>query len=160
MLCEEKLEVFENGFADGKFNLEIRFYGGDARRLLLAIIRELYLPDYGEDYVYPFECAKEYWGVYMDADEIVPEEFRPSPIKFLNQSVLNRLEKALEEVDAPEELKEGIDFEKAEIHRLKKGLLALGKNFIFDEGSKTLFTFNKPSARELILKYLGMLNGT
>ncbi|ASJ14332.1 PH1570 family protein [Thermococcus radiotolerans] len=159
MLCEEKLEVFENGFADGKFHLEVEFYGGDARRLLLAVIRELYLPDYGEDYVYPFECAKEFWGIYMDGSDVVAEEFRPSPVKFLNQSVLNRLEKALEETGAPEEVRESVDFEKAEIHKLKKGLLALGKNFILDEGTKTLIVFNKPSARELILKYLGMLDG-
>ncbi|WP_297092070.1 PH1570 family protein [Thermococcus sp.] len=159
MLCEEKLEVFENGFEDGKFNLRVEFYGNDARRLLLAVIRELYLPDYGEDYVYPFECAKEFWGIYMDGSEVVTEEFRPNPIKFLNQSVLNRLEKALEETGAPEEVRAGIDFEKAEIHRLKKGLLALGKNFVLDEGAKTLIVFNKPSARELILRYLGMLDG-
>ncbi len=63
MLCEEKLEVFENGFEDGKFNIRIEYYGKDARRLLLAVIRELYLQDYGGDYVYPpFECAKEFWG--------------------------------------------------------------------------------------------------
>jgi len=159
MLCEEKLDVFENGFADGKFNLEIRFYGRDAKRLLLAIIRELYLPDYGEDYVYPFECAKEYWGVYLDPEEIRAEDFRPNPVKFLNRSVLNRLENALREIDAPEEIKEGIDLEKAEVHKLKKGLLAIGKNFILDERGY-LFTFNKPSAGELVLKYLGMLNGT
>ncbi|ACJ15869.1 hypothetical protein, conserved [Thermococcus onnurineus NA1] len=159
MLCEEKLEVFENGFEDGKFNLRIEFYGSDARRVLLAIIRELYLPDYGEDYAYPFECAKESWGIYMDAGEITAEEFRPSPIKFLNQSVLNRLEKVLAGINAPEEVKDAIDFEKAEIHKLKKGLLVLGKNFILDEGRGVLFVFNKPSARELILKYLGMLDG-
>jgi len=43
MLCEEKLEVFENGFEDGKFKLRVEFYGKDARKLLLAVIRELYL---------------------------------------------------------------------------------------------------------------------
>ncbi len=158
MLCEEKLEVFENGFEDGKFNLRIEFYGKDARRLLLAIIRELYLPDYGEDYVYPFECAKEFWGIYMDAAEINAEGFRPSPIKFMNQSVRNRLEKAIESIDAPEEIREAIDLEKAEVHKLKKGLLALGKNFVLREDGY-LLVFNKPSARELILKYLGMLDG-
>ncbi|NJE75643.1 PH1570 family protein [Thermococcus sp. ES12] len=159
MLCEEKLEVFENGFEDGKFKLRVEFYGSDARRLLLAIIRELYLPDYGEDYVYPFECAKEFWGIYMDASEITASDFRPNPVKFINRSVLDRLEKVLEETGAPKEVREGIDFEKAEIHRLKKGLLALGKNFILDEGTKTLIVFSKPSARELVLRYLGMLDG-
>lgn len=159
MLCEEKLEVFENGFEDGKFNLRMEFYGSDARRVLLAIIRELYLPDYKEDYVYPFECAKEFWGIYMDAGEIIAEDFTPSPIKFLNRSVLNKLEKALDEIDAPEEVKEAIDFESAEVHKLKKGLLALGKNFILDEDGGVLFVFNKPSARELVLKYLGMADG-
>lgn len=157
MLCEERLEVFENGFEDGKFNIRIEFYGKDARRLLLAVIRELYLPDYGEGYVYPFECAKEFWGIYMDASEIHSEEPRLAPVKFLNQSVLNRLEKALSEIDAPAEVKELIDFEKAEVAKLGKGLLALGKNFILDERGY-LFIFNKPSARELILKYLGMLD--
>jgi hypothetical protein len=122
------------------------------------VIRELYLPDYGEDYVYPFECAKEFWDIHMDPSEIVAEEFRPSPIKFLNRSVLNRLEKALGEIDAPREVKDAIDFEKAEVHKLKKGLLALGKNFILGEGAY-LIVFNKPGARELILKYLGMLDG-
>ncbi|BAD85352.1 hypothetical protein, conserved [Thermococcus kodakarensis KOD1] len=157
MLCEEKLEVFENGFEDGKFNLRIEYYGKDARRLLLAVIRELYLPDYGEDYVYPFECAKEFWGIYMDASEIRGEEPRLAPVKFLNQSILNRLEKVLSEIDAPAEVKELIDFEKAEVAKLGKGLLALGKNFILDERGY-LFIFNKPSVRELILKYMGMLD--
>lgn len=159
MLCEEKLEVFENGFEDGRFKLRIEFYGKDARRLLLAIIRELYLPDYGEDYVYPFECAREFWGIYMDAAEIKAGEFTPSPVKFLNRSIVNRLKKALEEINAPREVKESIDIEKAEVHRLKGGLLAIGRDFVLDEGRKVLVTFNKPSARELVLKYLGMLDG-
>lgn len=157
MLCEEKLEVFENGFDDGKFKLRIEFYGKDARRLLLAVIRELYLPEYGEDYVYPFECAKDFWGIYLDPSEIIAEEPTFSPIKFVNKSVLNRLEKVLDEI-APEEIKDRIDLEKAEIVKLKKTLLALGKDFILDERGY-LIVFNKPSARELILKYLGMLNG-
>ncbi|WP_297550813.1 PH1570 family protein [Thermococcus sp.] len=157
MLCEEKLEVFENGFDDGKFKLRIEFYGKDARRLLLAVIRELYLPEYGEDYVYPFECAKDFWGIYLDPSEIIAEEPSFSPIKFVNKSVLNRLEKVLDEI-APEEIKDRIDLEKAEIVKLKKTLLALGKDFILDERGY-LIVFNKPSARELILKYLGMLNG-
>ena len=158
MLCEEKLEVFENGFEDGKFNLRIEFYGKDARKVLLAVIRELYLPDYGEAYVYPFECAREFWGVPLEADGIVAEEFRPSHVKFTNRSVLNRLEKALAETGAPEEVREAVDLSRAEIHRLGRSLLALGKNFILLE-SGYLFVFNKPSARELILKYLGMLDG-
>jgi hypothetical protein len=157
MLCEEKLEVFENGFDDGKFKLRVEFYGKDARRLLLAVIRELYLPEYGE-YVYPFECAKEHWGIYLDPSEIVAEEPNFSPVKFVNRSVLNRLERALEEIDAPEEVKERIDLEKAEIVKLKKTLLALGKDFLLDERGY-LIVFSKPSARELILKHLGMLDG-
>lgn len=157
MLCEEKLEVFENGFDDGKFKLRIEFYGKDARRLLLAVIRELYLPEYGEDYVYPFECAKDFWGIYLDPSEIIAEKPSFNPIKFVNKSVLNRLEKVLDEI-APEEIKDRIDLEKAEIAKLKKTLLALGKDFILDERGY-LMVFNKPSARELILKYLGMLNG-
>lgn len=158
MLCEEKLEVFENGFEDGKFKLRVEYYGKDARRLLLAIIRELYLPDYGPDYVYPFECAKEFWGIYLDPSEIVAEEPNFSPVKFTNRSVFNRLEKALEGINAPEEIKERIDLDKAEIVKLKKGLLALGKDFLLDERGY-LVIFNKPSARELVLKYLGMLDG-
>jgi hypothetical protein len=158
MLCEEKLEVFENGFEDGKFNLRIEYYGKDARKLLLAIIRELYLPDYGEDYVYPFECAKEFWGIYVDTSEITAEEPRLTPIKFLNQSVINRLRKALSEIDAPREVKEAVDLERAEVVKFGKTLLAIGKDFIVDERGY-LFVFNKPSAGELILKHLGMLDG-
>ena len=158
MMCEEKLELFENGFRDGRFNIEIQFYGKDARKLLLAIIRELYLPDYGEDYVYPFECAKEFWGIYLGGKDVVEEEFRANPIKFLNQSVKNRLNKALEGIDASGNVKGIVDLESAEIHKFKKGLLAVGKNFILDERGY-LFVFNKPSVGELILKYLGMLDG-
>ncbi|WP_456423483.1 PH1570 family protein [Thermococcus sp.] len=158
MLCEEKLDVFENGFEDGKFKLRVEFYGKDARKLLLAIIRELYLPEYGEDYVYPFECAKEFWGIYLDPSDITAEEPSFSPIKFVNRSVLSRLEKALDGIDAPEDVRNSIDLEKAEIVKLKKTLLALGKNFVLDERG-FLIVFNKPSAKELILKYLGMLDG-
>ncbi|WP_457750758.1 PH1570 family protein [Thermococcus sp.] len=158
MMCEEKLEVFENGFRDGRFNIEIQFYGKEARKLLLAIIRELYLPDYGEDYVYPFECAKEFWGRYLGGEDVVEEKFRVAPIKFLNQSVKNRLNKALEGVDAPKNVKGIVDLESAEIHKFKKGLLAVGRNFILDERGY-LFVFNKPSVGELILKHLGMLDG-
>ena len=158
MLCEEKLEVFENGFEDGKFNLRIEFYGKDARKILLAVLRELYLPDYGEEYVYPFECARDFWGIPLEAEEIRVEEFRPNPVKFLNRSVRNRLEKALKSIDAPEEVKEAIDLKRAEVHKLGKGLLAMGKNFVLLEDGY-LLVFNKPSARELILKYLGMLDG-
>ena len=154
MLCEEKLEVFENGFQDDRFNLKVEFYGRDARRVLLAVIRELYLPDYGETYVYPFECAKEFWGINLEAEEIKEGEFRPSPVKFMNQSIRNRLEKALGEIEAPV----SPDIERAEVHKLKTGYLALGRDFILDEGRKVLFVFNKPSAREILLKYLGMLD--
>ncbi len=38
-------------------------------------------------------------------------------------------------------------------------MLAIGRDFVLDEGRKVLVTFNKPSARELVLKYLGMLDG-
>ncbi|ASJ02727.1 hypothetical protein A3L09_05390 [Thermococcus profundus] len=154
MLCEEKLEVFENGFEDGKFNLRIEFYGRDARKVLLAVIRELYLPEYGEAYVYPFECAKEFWGLALDAEGIRAEEFRPNPIKFMNQSVKSRLEKALGEISAP--LKP--DLERATVHKFKSGYLAVGKDFVLDEGRGVLFVFNKPGAGELLLKYLGMLD--
>ncbi len=91
----------------------------------------------------------------MDASEIRGEEPRLASVKFLNQSIVNRLEKALSEIDSPEEVKESIDFEKAEVVKLGKGLLALGKNFVLDERGGYLFIFNKPSARELILKYMG-----
>jgi len=158
MMCEEKLEVFENGFRDGRFNIEIQFYGKDARKLLLAVIRELYLPDYGEDYVYPFECAKEFWGIYLGGEDVVREDFRGNPIKFPNQSVRNRLNRALDETGAPDHIRDTVDLENAEIHKFKKGLLAVGKNFILDERGY-LFVFNKPSVGELILRYLGMLDG-
>jgi hypothetical protein len=154
MLCEEKLEVFENGFEDGKFNLRVEFYGRDGRKVLLAVIRELYLPDYGPEYVYPFECAKEFWGIALEPEEIKGDDFRPSPVKFLNPSIRNRLESALKRIQPP--LRP--DFERAEIHRLKTGLLAMGKDFILDEGREVLFVFNKPSIGETILKYLGMLD--
>ncbi|WP_456368017.1 PH1570 family protein [Thermococcus sp.] len=158
MLCEEKLEVFNNGFEDGKFNLRIEYYGNDARKLLLAIIRELYLPEYGEDYVYPFECTKDFWGILLDAGEIMAEKPNFSDVKFVNRSVINRLLKALDEINAPREVKELVDLEDARIVKLKKTLLAIGKNFILDERGY-LFVFNKPSAGELILKYMGMLDG-
>lgn len=154
LLCEEKLEVFENGFEDGRFKLRIEFYGRDARKVLLAIIRELYLLDYGEGYVYPFECAKEFWGMFLEPDGIASAEFRPSPIKFMNQSVRNRLEKALAEIDPPM----SVDLENAEVHKFKTGYLAMSRDFILDEGRGVLFIFNKPSVRELILKYLGMID--
>jgi hypothetical protein len=154
MLCEEKLKVFENGFEDGKFNLRVEFYGRDGRKALLAIISELYLPEYGPDYVYPFECAKEFWGIPLEPEEILEWEFRPNPVKFMNQSVRNRLEKALREIGAPY----NPDLERSEVHKLKTGLLAMGKDFLLDEGRGILFVFSKPSARELILKYLGMLD--
>ena len=156
MQCEEKLEVFENGFDDGKFNLRIEFYGSDARKILLAIIYELYQPEYGSEYVYPFECAKEFWGIYMDGSEVQGEELRLSKTKFINKALINKLESVLEKIDAPREIKEQIskEIENSEIYKLKDGLLVLGKNFILDEGKKVVFVFNKPSARELILRYL------
>ncbi len=159
MLCEEKLEVFENGFKDDKFNLEIRFYGKDARRLLLAIIRELYLPEYGEGYVYPFECAKEFWGISLEAEEIHSEEFRPNPVKFMNQSIRSRIERSMEETALPGDVRKIIELGGASVHRTKRGLLVIGRNFLLDERGY-VFVFNKPSVSELILKYLGMLDGT
>ncbi|MDN5321394.1 MAG: hypothetical protein PWP49_1814 [Thermococcaceae archaeon] len=154
MQCEEHLEVFENGFEDGKFNLRIEYYGGDARKVLLSIIYELYQPIYGSEYVYPFECAKEFWGIFMDPSEVVPEELQLSRPKFINQSLIDKAENLLEEIDAPEDVKDLIDVKSAEIYKLKDGLLVIGKNFLLDGARKTLFVFNKPQARELILKYL------
>jgi len=154
MQCEEHLEVFENGFEDGKFNLRIEYYGGDARKVLLSIIYELYQPIYGSEYVYPFECAKEFWGIFMDYSEVVPEELQLSRPKFINQSLIDKAENLLEEIDAPEDVKDLIDVKSAEIYKLKDGLLVIGKNFLLDEARKTLFVFNKPQAKDLILKYL------
>ncbi|WP_297497937.1 PH1570 family protein [Thermococcus sp.] len=159
MLCDEKLEVFENGFEDGKFKVRVEFYGNDARRLLLTIIRELYLPDYGEDYVYPFECAKEFWGIPLEAGEIVSSEVESSPLKFINRSVIERLKKALLAVNIPVEVRERINLERARIVKVGKRLVAIGRDFLLDEGG-CLITFTKPSMAELILKYLGMLNET
>ncbi|WP_461866159.1 PH1570 family protein [Thermococcus sp.] len=156
MQCEEKLEVFENGFRDEKFNIEIQFYGTDSRKLLLAIIYELYLPDYGPEYVYPFECSKEFWGIYMEPSEISPEELKLSKVKFINRSLIDRVNKMLAEIDAPREVKESIDFEKTgiQIQKLKDGLIAMGRNFLLDESKKRLFVFNKPAVGEIILRYL------
>ena len=156
MQCEEELEVYENGFEDGRFNLRVEYYGIDARKILLAIIYELYLPDYGKEYVYPFECAKEFWGIPMEGEEVKGEEFMLGRTKFVNRSLLNRLEGALEKIEAPENLKKSIlkELGKSEIYRLKDGIVALGKNFILDEGRRRLFIFNKPRARELLLRYL------
>lgn len=154
MQCEEHLEVFENGFEDGKFNLRIEYYGGDARKVLLSIIYELYQPIYGSEYVYPFECAKEFWGIFMDPSEVVPEELQLSRPKFINQALIDRAESLLKEIEAPEDVKGLIDIKSAEIYKLKDGLLIVGKNFLLDGARKTLFVFNKPQARELILKYL------
>ncbi|NJF24689.1 PH1570 family protein [Thermococcus sp. Bubb.Bath] len=154
MLCEEKLEVFENGFEDGKFNLRVEFYGKDARKVLLAVIRELYVPEYGEDYVYPFECAKEFWGIPLEPDEIVKEEFTPKPVKFLNRAIFDRLEEVLDSIGVSWRP----DFERIQVHRLKTGYLAVGKDFILNEDRGVLFTFSKPSAAGLILKYMGMLD--
>jgi hypothetical protein len=158
LLCEEKLEVFENGFEDGKFNLRIEYYGKDARKLLLAVIRELYLSDYGEDYVYPFECAKEFWGIPLEAEEIVSGEPDFSPLKFVNRSVLARLKRALDGINAPERVKERVNLEGARIVKLGGNLVAIGRNFLLDERGY-LITFTKPSAVELVLKYTGMLDG-
>ncbi len=118
MQCEEHLEVFENGFEDGKFNLRIEYYGGDARKVLLSIIYELYQPIYGSEYVYPFECAKEFWGIFMDPSEVVPEELQLSRPKFINQSLIDKAENLLEEIDAPEDVKDLIDVKSAEIYKM------------------------------------------
>jgi len=154
MQCEEHLEVFENGFEDGKFNLRIEYYGGDARKVLLSIIYELYQPIYGSEYVYPFECAKEFWGIFMDYSEVVPEELQLSRPKFINQSLVDRAESLVKEIEAPEDVRGLIEVKSAEIYKLKDGLLIVGKNFLLDEARKTLFVFNKPQAKDLILKYL------
>ncbi len=155
MLCEEKLEIFENGFEDDKLHLRIEFYGKDTRRVLLAVLLELYLPEYGKGYVYPFECAKEFWGIYMEPREVKAEKFRPNPVKFMNPSIMKRLENAVLESHAPEDVRSLVRIDGAEVHRTKRGLLALGRNFILREDG-LFITFNKPSARSLILKYLGM----
>ncbi len=154
MQCEEKLEVFDNGFKDEKFNITIRFYGSDSRKLLLAVIYELYLRDYGSEYVYPFECSKEFWKIYLESSEIIPEELKLSKVKFINRSLIDKLKKTLAEINAPNEVKQSIDIEKAEIQKLKDGLIVMGRTFILDESKKRLFVFNKPAVREIILKYL------
>jgi len=79
-------------------------------------------------------------------------------VKFVNRSVLSRLEKTLLGIEAPGEVKGSIDLEKARIVKLKEGLIAIGKNFVLGEGGY-LVTFTKPSVAELVLKYLGMLDG-
>ncbi|WP_048148879.1 PH1570 family protein [Palaeococcus ferrophilus] len=156
MLCEEKLEVFENGFEDGRFHVRIEYYGSDARKVLLAAIFDLYRADYGTEYVYPFECAKEFWGIYMDASEVEGEELPLRGTKFVNRSLLNRLEGALEDIEAPPEVREHVKkaLEGSEIYKLKDGLIAFGRDFVLDEGRGRLFLFNKPSVRELITPYL------
>ncbi|AEH24048.1 PH1570 family protein [Pyrococcus yayanosii] len=154
MQCEEKLEVFENGFEDGKFNIRVEVYGGDARKVLLALIYELYLPDYGSDYIYPFECAKEFWGIYMDGSEVEPEEMKLSEPKFVSRSVIDKLDKVLKGLDAPQEVKALVDLERAKIYKVKEGYLAVGKNFLLDHRDR-LFIFNKPSVAEMLLKYIG-----
>jgi len=154
MKCEEHLEIFENGFEDGKFNLKIEYYGKNARRVLLAVIFELYSPIYGTDYVYPFECAKEFWGVYIEPSEIVPENLNLSKPKFITRPLIDKAKSLLNEIEAPEEIKKSLDIETSEIYKFKEGLLVIGRNFLIDGGKKILFVFNKPHARELLIKYL------
>ncbi len=91
----------------------------------------------------------------MDASEVKPEELKLGKPKFVSRAVMDKLEAILENIEAPGDVKENIDLEKAEIYKLKDGLLALGKNFLLDGIKNRLFIFNKPSARELILKYIG-----
>ncbi|NJE25291.1 hypothetical protein E3E22_01325 [Thermococcus sp. MV5] len=154
MKCEEHLEIFENGFEDGKFNLRVEYYGGDGRKTLLAIIYDLYQPVYGSEYVYPFECAKEFWGVYMDADEVVAEKYQLGKPKFITRSLVDRVNRSLDGMELPDEVKHSIDIKNAEIYKLKEGLLVIGRNFLFDEARKILFVFNKPQVGDLLLKYL------
>ncbi|AEC51076.1 hypothetical protein PNA2_0158 [Pyrococcus sp. NA2] len=149
MQCEEKLEVFENGFRDGKFNVEVEVYGKDGKRVLLALIYELYLPEYGPEYVYPFECAKEFWNIYIDSSEIQGEEVRLNPIKFMNEQVKRKIESMLKEINPPFE----VDIENARVYKVKDGYLVIGRNYILDPKGR-LFVFNKPSIGEKILKYI------
>ncbi|AAL81708.1 hypothetical protein PFDSM3638_07995 [Pyrococcus furiosus DSM 3638] len=149
MLCEEKLEVFENGFKDDKHNIEIHVYGGDGRKVLLALIYELYSPEYGSEYVYPFECAKEFWGIYLDSSEVKGEEAELKPLKFISESVKSKIEKELEDIKAPIE----VELEKSTIYKVKDGYIVLGKNFLLDHKGR-LFVFNKPQVGEIILKYI------
>ncbi|MFA4645897.1 PH1570 family protein [Pyrococcus kukulkanii] len=147
MQCEEKLEVFENGFKDEKFNVEVRVLGGDGRKVLLALIYEMYLPEYGPEYVYPFECAKEFWGIYMDPSEIEGEEVKLKPIKFTTDQVRQKIEGMTKELNV------NVDVENAEVYKTKEGYLVVGKNFILDPKGR-LFVFNKPSLAKQILKYI------
>ncbi|AFK23032.1 PH1570 family protein [Pyrococcus sp. ST04] len=149
MQCEEKLEVFENGFKDEKFNVEIRVIGGDARKILAAIIYELYLPEYGPEYVYPFECAKEFWSVYIDSSEIQGEKVELKPIKFVSNQVRQKIEETIKDIEVPFE----IELDKANVYKTKEGYLVVGSNFILDPKGR-LFLFNKPSVAEMILKYI------
>jgi len=145
--CEEKLEVFENGFKDEKCNVEVRVLGGDGRKVLLALIYEMYLPEYGPEYVYPFECAKEFWGIYMDPSEIEGEEVKLKPIKFMTDQVRQKIEGMIKELNV------NVDVENAEIYKTKEGYLVVSKNFILDPKGR-LFVFNKPSLAKQILKYI------
>ena len=52
-----------------------------------------------------------------------------------------------------------MNLENAEIMKLGKTLIALGRDFLLDERGY-LIVFNKPSARTLVLRYLGMLDET
>ncbi|BAA30682.1 PH1570 family protein [Pyrococcus horikoshii] len=149
MQCEEKLEVFENGFKDEKFNVEVKFYGNDARKVLLAMIYELYLPEYGREYVYPFECAKEFWNIYLEGEEIQDEEFQLKPIKFTSEQVIKKLQEEIKKIKPPLEIK----IEEAKIYKTKEGYLAVGNYFILDPRGR-LFIFNKPSIANKILKYI------
>ncbi|WP_048146586.1 PH1570 family protein [Pyrococcus abyssi] len=149
MMCEEKLEVFENGFRDDKFNIEVTFYGEDGRKVLLALIYELYLPDYGSEYVYPFECAKEFWNVYMDPPNVEKEVPKLKPIKFVSESVKQKVREVLEGINPPVDVK----IDEAEFYKTKEGYLVIGKNFLLDPKGR-LFIFNKPSIGEKILKYI------
>ncbi|RLF86021.1 hypothetical protein DRN34_03895, partial [Thermococci archaeon] len=72
-----------------------------------------------------------------------------------NQALIDRAKNLLREIEAPEDIKGLIDIASSEIYKLKNGLLIVGRNFLLDERRKTLFVFNKPQARELILKYIG-----
>ncbi|ASJ16419.1 hypothetical protein A3L04_04675 [Thermococcus chitonophagus] len=147
MQCEEKLEVFENGFKDDKFNVEVKVFGGDGRKVLLALIYEMYYPEYGSEYVYPFECAKEFWEIYMDPSEIEGEKVNLKQIKFMTDQVRQKIENMIEKLNVD------VDIKDAEVYKTKEGYLVVGKNFILDPRGR-LFVFNKPSLAKQILRYI------
>ena len=90
----------------------------------------------------------------METSEIVPENINLSKPKFITRSLIDKAKSLLNEIEAPEEIKKSLDIETSEIYKFKEGLLVIGRNFLIDGGKKILFVFNKPHARELLIKYL------